>query len=420
MNISKILKNNNTGATMVIANALICDAHSQRLGDVRIRNGIIVEIGDTLTEDERIDGSGCYLLPGLVDTNISLKDGRLNGKNLVSLARYALEGGVSTVVLNSDVNPRIDNEITLEFVHQNRRTKEGAVVECSISALNEAGALSNIAILLKNGALAVSTATLCDYNLISRIAQYLQMTHKPLFYKAVDKSLFESGVMADGADAARLGLSGISPLSEIVHVASMIEVSRHFQIKIIFKSITEPRSVELISQARMSGIDVECEVGLHHLLKNDSACMGYDSDAKIDPPLVSEEKRMFLIRSLQEGDIHSLSALHQPNSDIHKDITFNDASFGTTSIGEYLPLCYTHLVKKEIISMSRLIELACKNPAHTVGMSKGVIEAGVAADLILFNPNGMTQVTHHHSLYKNEILSGRVMMAIQGDEVTRF
>ncbi len=405
---------------MVIANALICDAHTQRLGDVRIHNGMIVEIGDTLTDDEMIDGSGCYLLPGLVDTNIFLKDGQLNGKNLVSLARYALAGGVSTVVLNSDVNPRIDNEITLEFLHQHRCTKEGAVIECSISAFNDAGALSNIAILLKNGALAVSTATVCDYNLISRIAQYLQMTHKPLFYKSVDKSLFDSGVMADGTNAAHLGLNGISPLSEIVHVASMIEVARHFGIKIVFKSITEPRSVELISQARISKIDVECEVGLHHLLKNDSACIGYDSDAKIDPPLVSEEKRMFLIRSLQQGDIHSLSALHQPNSDIYKDITFNDASFGTTSIGEYLPLCYTHLIKNEIITMNRLIELACKNPAHTVGMSKGVIETGITADLILFNPNIMTQVAHHHSLYKNEILSGRVMMAIQGDEVTQF
>lgn len=405
---------------MVIANALICDADSQRKGDVRIQNGVIVEIGHSLSDEEMIDASGCYLLPGLVDTNVSLKDGQLNGKNLVSLARYALEGGVSVVVLNSDSNPRIDNEITLEFVHQHRDTKEGATIECSISALNDAGALSNIAILLKNGALAVSTATLCDYNLISRIAQYLQMTHKPLFYKAVDKSLFQSGVMADGSVAARLGLSGISPLSEIVHVASMIEVARHFGIKIVFKSITEPRSIELIAQAKVSGVDVECEVGLHHLLKNDSECKGYDSDAKINPPLVSEEKRAFLIRSLQEGNIHLLSALHQPNSDIHKDITFNDASFGTTSIGEYLPLCYTHLIKNETITMSRLIELASKNPADTVGMSKGVINVGIPADLILFNPNEMTQVTHHHSLYKNETLRGRVMMAIQGDEVTRF
>ena len=405
---------------MVIANALICDAHSQLTGDVRIKDGVIVEIGDSLTDDEMIDGSGCYLLPGLVDTNVSLKDGQLNGKNLTSLAITALAGGVSTVVLASDVTPKIDNEITLEFIHQHRHTKEGAVIESSISALNDTGTLSNIAILLKKGACSVSLSTLCDYNLISRIAQYLQMNKKPLFYTSVDQSLFESGVMADGAVASELGLSGISPLSEVVHVASMIEVARHFGIKIVFKSITEPRSIELISDAMALGIDVMCEISLHHLLKNDSACMGYDSDAKINPPLVNEEKRKYLIDALKEGKIHSLSALHQPNSDIHKDITFNDASFGTTSIGEYLPLCYTYLIKNEIISMSRLIELASKNPAQAIGMRRGIIDVGLSADLILFNPNSMTQVTHHHSLYKNELLQGRVMMAIQGNQITRF
>lgn len=406
---------------MVIANALICDASSHYQGDVRIHDGIIVEIGTQLVDDVVIDGTDCILFPGLVDTNVSLKDGQLNGKNLVSLARYALAGGVSLIVLDSDlVVPRIDNEITLEFVHHHRTTHEGAVIECSASALNDSGALSNIAILLKKGGYAVSASTSCDYNLMSRIAQYLQMTHKPLFCRSVDQSLFESGVMADGENASLLGLSGISPLSEVVHVASMIEVARHFNIKIIFKSITEPRSVELISQARSFGVNVECEVALHHLLKNDSACNGYDSDAKINPPLVSEEKRLSLIDSLQKGEIHSLSALHQPNSDINKDITFNDASFGTTSIGEYLPLCYTYLIETDILSLSRLIELTSKNPAQQIQMDKGSISVGLSADLILFDPKKKTQVMHHHSLYKGEILSGKVVLAVHGNKVVRF
>ncbi len=405
---------------MVIRNATLCDAHSQRVSDIRIQNGVIVEIGDSLSDDETIEGSGCYLLPGLVDTNVSLKDAHLNGKNLISLASTALRGGVSTVVLNSNLNPKIDNEITLEFVHQHRTTDDGAKIECSISALNEGGTLSNIAILLKSGALAVSTPTIDDYNLISRIAQYLQMAKKPLFYTAVDKSLSQSGVMADGKTATHLGLSGISPLSEVVHVASMIEVARHFKIKIVFKSITQPRSIELINEASENGVDVVCEVSLHHLLKSDASCAGYDTDAKLFPPLVSDEKRMALIRSLQEGKINSLTALHQPNSDIHKDITFNDAHYGTTSIGEYLSLCYTHLVKNEIIDMVSLMKHTSQNPADNVGMKCGIIEVGAVADLVLFDPNKTTRVEHHHSLYKNEILSGKVMMAIQGHQITQF
>jgi dihydroorotase len=405
---------------MVIRNATLCDAHSQRISDVRIHKGVIVEMGELLIDDEIMDGSGCYLLPGLVDTNVSLKDAYLNGKNLTSLAHYALRGGVSTVVLNSDMNPKIDNEITLEFVHQHRNIHDGANIECSISALNDGGTLSNMAILLKQGALAVSTPTIDDYNLITRIAQYLQMTKKPLFYTSVDKSLSQSGVMADGEMATQLGLSGISPLSEVVHVASMIEVARHFGIKIVFKSITEPRSIELIKGAKEGGIDVVCEVSLHHLLKSDTACIGYDTDAKISPPLVSDEKRSTLIRALKEEKINSLTALHQPNSDIHKDITFNDAHYGTTSIAEYLPLCYTYLVKNEIIDMVTLMKLTSRNPAENIGMKCGVIEVGTIADLILFDPSKTTTVEHHHSLYKNEVLSGKVMMAIQGNQITRF
>jgi len=405
---------------MVISDVIICDARGERKGDVRIEAGVIIEIGDKLADSEVISGSGCYLLPGLVDTNVRLKDSQLSGKNLESLSRRALKGGVSTVILASDSHPRIDNEITLEFVQQHRKLSGGATIETTLSALNEAGALSNIAIMLKRGALAVHTSTLSDYNLISRIAQYLKMAKKPLFYKAEDISLFESGVMSDGDSATRLGLPGISPLSEIVHIAAMIEIARHFEITIIFKSVTEPRSIELIAKAAAQGISVECEVSIHHLLHSDKACNGFDSDAKINPPLVNSDKQKFLIEALKEGTINSLTALHHPNSDVHKDITFFDASFGTTSITEYLPLCYTHLVKTGVITMSRLIDLASRIPAAQVGISAGVIEVGQKADLVVFDPNTATPVVHHHSLYKNEVLEGKVIMALCRGEWSHF
>ena len=405
---------------MVIANAIIYDIHGQRRADVKIQNGIITEIGEGLVDDELIDGSGCYLIPALVDTNVRLKDTQLSGKNLTSLAREALSGGVSHIVLSGDMKPCVDNEITLEFVQKHYKCESGAKIECAISALNESGQLSNIAVLLKKGGRALYTNLNDDYNLITRMAQYLQMAKKPLFYQAQDKSLFESGVMSDGKVATALGLPGISPMSEVVHIAAMIEIARYTNIKIVFKSVTEPRCVELIKQARANGVEVECEVALHHLLRSDEACRGFDADAKINPPLMSEIKRLQLIDALQKGEIHSLSALHQPNSDIHKDITFFDANYGTTSIGEYLPLCYTHLVKTEIIDMATLVRLACATPASQIGLRTGEIQIGEEADMILFNPNEMMKVSHHHSLYKNEVLSGRVMIAIQGDEVTQF
>lgn len=405
---------------MLICNAIICDSNTQRTADVKIENGVITEIGNNLTDIERVDAAGCYILPGLVDTNVRLKDLQLSGKNLETLSREALSGGVSTVVLSGEMIGRVDNEITLEFVQKHQLHANGAKIECAISALGEEGKLSNIALLLKNGGKALYSQTISDYNLIVGMAQYLKMVQKPLFYFAHDKSLSESGVMSDGAVATSLGLPGISPMSEVVHIASMIEIAREYEIKIVFKSIKEPRSIELITQARREGVDVECEVALHHLLRSDEACRGFDTDAKINPPLVNESKRQMLIVALQQGNIHALSALHQPNSDVYKDITFNDSSYGTTCIGEYLSLCYTYLVKSGIIDMSTLIRLTSQAPAQQAGLDIEKIAVGEKANLIVFNPNDSLNVPHHHSLYKKETLSGRVTMAIQGNEVTHF
>lgn len=405
---------------MLICNAIICDIHGNRQEDVRIENGVITQIGSNLTDDESIDASGCYVMPGLVDTNVRLKDLQLNGKNLESLSREALSGGVSTVVLSGEMIGRVDNEITLEFVQKHQLHNSGAKIECAISAINEEGNLSNIALLLKEGGKALYTKTISDYNLIMRMAQYLKMSNKPLLYFAQDKSLSESGVMSDGKIATSLGLPGIPAISEVVHIAAMIEIARDFEISIVFKSVTEPRCIKLIAQARREGVKVECEVALHHLLHSDESCRGFDTDAKINPPLVSEVKRKQLIEALQNGDIHSLSALHQPNSDVYKDITFYDASYGTTSIGEYLPLCYTHLVQSGIIDMPTLSRLTSYNPALQAGLSVPKIAIGEKADLIIFNPTLSFNVGHHHSLYKNETLSGCVIMAVQGEEITRF
>ncbi|MFY9142767.1 dihydroorotase [Sulfuricurvum sp.] len=405
---------------MIISGAIICDINGERRLDVRIDEGMITQIGENLTGDEIMAADGCYLIPGLVDTNVRLKDSQLNRTNLEKLSHRALSGGVTTAILASDSTPRIDNEITLEFVQQHRFLPHGATIESTVSALNESGALSNIAIMLKKGSRAVHTSTLADYNLISRIAQYLKMANKALFYKAEEKSFIESGVMADGAIASQLGLPGISPLSEVVHIASMIEIARYFGIKIVFKSVTEPRSIALIAEARKAGVEVECEVAIHHLFKNDSACVGFDTDAKINPPLVNESKRCALIDALIRGDIHSLTSLHQPNSDIHKDITFYDAHVGTTSIAEYLPLLYTYLISTNVITMPKLVDVASRAPGGQIGISTGEIRVGSGIDFILFDPAQTTEVPHHHSLYKNETLQGKVVMAYCRGEETRF
>jgi len=394
--------------TMIIKNAVLCDVNKEQKLDIQIEDQIITKIGENLQGDKYIDAQGSYILPTLVDLNTSLPDRVLNAKNITLTSKNALHGGVGHIVLNPDSNPAIDNEVVLEFAQNSLHTLEGASVDLMLNALKEDATLSNIAILLKKGVVAPFVSTIVKNDLAIKIAEYVKMYDVTLFCKAEDNSLINSGVMLDGDVSSKLGLAGIPDLSEVLHVSRMIEIARHFEIKILFKSIASPRSIFLISQAKKDGVDVSCEVSIHHLLKSDKECEGFNTTAKIDPPLASSSDVIELQNALKDSQIDILTALHQPSSPVNKEVAFYDAAYGCEAIDIALPLYFTKLVRSGIISFSKLIELCVSNPAKTIGLEKGTIEVGQKADLLLFNPNTNFQVNNAQSLYNGETLYGNI------------
>ena len=393
---------------MILENVLICDSRGERRATVRIDAGRVAEIADAIAGETRIDASGKVLLPALVDTNVRLKDGRLTGKHLTALAKAALAGGVGTVVLSPDSAPAVEDAISLEFVQSRQAGCKGAKIETTIAATIDDERFSNIAILLKRGAVAPYMTTSISNHLAVRIAEYVKMFGGTLFCRAFDRNLSSNGVMNEGAVAQRLGLVGIPSLGEPVHVARMIEIAREFGISILFKSIASPRSIAMISAAKREGVDVRCEVSLHHLLKSDEACEGFNTVAKLDPPLHSEADVLKLREAFEAGDIDMLTLLHQPNSPVNKEVAFADAAYGCESISDALPLLYTKLVASETVSWSRLIDLCVKNPAASIGREAGSIDVG-ATDLVLFDPEALRVVDNHQSLYYGETLYGKVV-----------
>jgi len=393
---------------MLITNAVICDINGERREDVLIEEGRIVAIGSGLVSDEVIDAGGAYLLPGLVDTNVRLKDAQLNASTLEKVAAEAQRGGVTRLVLAPDCTPGINDSIVLEFVQAHQKRENRVDLMSTIATVDEQERLSNIAILLKNGAKAPYMTTAVSNNTACRIAEYVKMHKTTLFCKAQDTSLSSVGVMVEGAVATKLGLVGIPPFGEVVHVARMIEISRNFGISIVFKSVASPRSIELISKAKEEGVDVSCEVSLHHLLKCDEACKDFNTTAKLNPPLAEKEAMLALKEALKDGKIDSLTLLHQPNSPINKEVAFAEAAYGCEALAEGYSLYYTKLVKSGLISLPRLIELAVQNPAGTIGQEAGRIEVGQRGDLVLFDPTASSEVNNSHSLYNGERLHGAV------------
>jgi dihydroorotase len=405
---------------MVISNAIICDSNGERRADVRIEEGILKEIGENLKCSETIDARGAYFMPLLLDLNVSLQDSVLNANNIKALSNQALKGGIGHVVLNPNSTPAIDNEVALEFAQNSLGTLQGAKVDLMLNTLKEDATLSNIAILLKRGAVAPYMSTIAKNNLAIKIAEYVKMYDVTLFCKAEDNSLLNSGVMLEGDVSSRLGLAGIPDLSEVLHVSRMIEIARHFKIKILFKSIASPRSIYLISQAKKDGVDVKCEVSIHHLIHSDKACENFNTTAKINPPLASLSDVQLLQAALKNKQIDAITTLHQPSSPVNKEVAFYDAEYGCEAIEDALCLYYTKLVKSEMISMSDVIKLAATNPAKSIGLEYGSFKIGEKVSALLFDVNEKTTIENSQSLYDGEVLDGKVIMAFQEGKVSRF
>ncbi len=393
---------------MILDNVMVCDIDGMRVASVRIEAGRVVAVDTELEGDDHRDASGKILLPALVDANVRLRDGRLTGRNLEELAQSALAGGVTTVVMMPDSEPAVDDAISLEFVQNQQAGCEGAAIETAIAATIGDERFSDIAILLKRGAAAPYMSTSISNHLAVRIAEYVKMFGGTLFCRAFDRNLSANGVMTEGRVATRLGLVGIPPLGETVHVARMIEIAREFDISIVFKSIASPRSIEMIAAAKEEGVNVRCEVALHHLLKSDEACDGFNTVAKIDPPLPTEEHRRQLEAALKEGRIDMLTLLHRPSSPVNKEVAFAQAAYGCESLEDALPLLYTKLVSSRRIGWHTLVRLCVANPASSIGLERGRIEVG-ASELVLFDPETVSKVRNPNSLYDGETLYGRVI-----------
>ncbi len=394
---------------MLIVNAVVCDVNGQREVDVRVENGVITQIGHNLRDEEIMDAKGAYLLPALIDMNVQLQDKNINAKNIQAIAQEAKRGGVGHIVLNPESTPAIDNEVVLEFAQNGIAHIKGVKIDVLLNTLKDDMSLSDIAILLKKGAIAPYMSTIAKNDIAIKIAQYVQMYKTTLFCKAEDNSLINAGVMLDGDVSSKLGLAGIPELSEVLHVSRMIEIARHFEIKILFTSIASARSIELISKAKKEGVQVQCEVSIHHLTHSDEACENFNTTAKLNPPLATQKDRLLLQEALQKGEIDVLTTLHRPSLPLNKEVAFYDAAYGCEGLGDALGLYYTKLVKSGLISMSELVRLSVKNPAKILGFDAGVIEVGAKADIVLFNPNETVLIENKHSLYHNEAIYGKVL-----------
>lgn len=314
--------------------------------------------------------------PCFIDLNVFPKNKSLSRNSILSLAKKAKSGGVGIVALNSATNPALDNEMAMEFVKNiqsdieilpliaanridssdlhpkdSRDLKDSHKNEriCDISILN---ALGGVGINLNSAA---------NANSIDKVAKYAKMLDIPLFINANDNL---GGMINYGALSAKLGIQARNPLSEIKEVAKMLEVAIFYDISAVFSAISEPRSLELINEAKKHNKNIFAETSIHHLILSEEACENYNTAAKISPPLKDKKTREKLRESLSLGRIDLLTSLQCAHFNSKKELPFGNAEYGIDAISHYFALLYTHLVAKKVISFERLCEICAKNPAR--------------------------------------------------------
>ncbi len=379
--------------------------------DILIKDGKIKRVSRSIDVDmglQIIDAKECFLLPGLVDLNIRLANSVLNKNSLKKLTKTALRGGVTTSLIMPDFTPRLDNSTLLEHFTI-KAQKEECDFHVAAPLANQENRLNNIATLINNGATAIWTTSCVNANILKRGFQYARMKEVPIFCYCYSEDLDDNGVMNESELSFKLGLPGISKVSEISEVAKIAELSLINNSKIIFQSLCTKRSLQIITEIKKINKNIFSELSIHHLCKTQDACDGFNTYAKILPPLRDEDERVALCEELSLGHVDILTSMHSPKSISFKDVAFENAEFGIGSIEEYLSLCYTYLVRSGIVQMSRMMELCSVNPALIINQDDiGRIEVGYKADMILFDEKVSRTINDKTSLYDGDTLWGEV------------
>ncbi|HED1008463.1 TPA: metal-dependent hydrolase [Campylobacter coli] len=390
---------------MLIKNAKI---YGENLQDLLIKGGKIVKIGANLDDnDEVLDAQGMTLLPSFVDLCVNLKNDKFSLNNLELLEKECLRGGVGAIMLRDCMD--FDEESFSLFL-QNLKSRKVQIFP-SACALDKQGKLKNLATLLNKGAYALELKSSSNANILHVGMQYALMKEKSLFVKCYDENFDDNGVMNDCEMSFELGLAGMSAVAESSEVAKIKEIAKFYGVKVIFDLLSLKRSMELLGDENLKLISI------HHLIKDDSACAGFNTAAKLNPPLRSKEDKESLKQALNQEKIDFLSSLHSAKSISLKDLAFDEAAFGIHSICEFMSLCYTFLIKEGLLTWQNLCKVTSQNPSEFLGLNSGIIEVGKEANLVLFDENEEISAPKS-SLYANDKLFGKVKLhLVKGEKI---
>ena len=398
---------------MILRGATLCDHSQEKSLDIEVDNGKIKKIAPHLKNENNsstVDASHLILMPSLWELHARVKNNILNSAHISKLLAKAKQSGVGNLCILPDSTPMIDNELMIEFLEHNDKQYTKLIPICS--SLNSQDDLSPIATLLQKGAKAIYLDSGCG-NTIRRVCEYALIDNTPIIANAYDESL-SRGCINNHLAGASMGLAGIDPIAQVAQVAKILEVVRFFKNRVLFPTITTVRSIELIEQAKTAegGNEFYIQTPIHHLLLDDKQCLGFNTKAKLFPPLREEEEREKLLQALIDGKIDLLTSLQSHETKTKKDLPFEEASSGVNDIEIFFSLCYTHLVATGLIGLQQLVTLLSVNACRLFNQTPTTIKEGICLDdLVVVDKKTSFVVDSELSLYSQQELQASIAPA---------
>lgn len=382
--------------SFVVRGATVIDPSQNVEGekDVLVVKG---RVKDLLRPNEKVadaiefDASGMWLTPGLIDLHVHLREPGFEWKETIQTGSQAAAfGGFTSICAMPNTSPSNDCAEITEFIV--RRSKEADLVKVlpigAVSKGLKGKEMAPLTELMESGCVAFSDdgEPIHDSGMMRRALEWCKMLGATISCHEEDKCLSCGGSMNEGALATEMGLSGWPSVAEEVMIARDIEIARFTGGKVHICHVSTARGVELIRRAKGDGINITAEATPHHLTLTEDATKGYNTNAKMSPPLRTQADVEGLIAGIKDGTIDAVASDHAPHELDKKRIEFGQAAFGILGLQTSLPLML-EFIRKGTLSRKRAIELLTGGPARAFGLKVGTLRIGADADLIVIDPN---------------------------------